>query len=162
MLGFKQFLRERSRTPEQAAKVLSRLSRMHMRKWRAHGGIFSDKINIKEPEQSDRNLAVSGHAWSHAEHLFNNPKKNNVRRLPISSLVATQGHVEYDSKLFLRKQKEDKKPINVVRMPSGKHFVIDGHHRAIEAHAVGDTHIRANVVHWRRLIKHAKHEGELG
>lgn len=149
MLSFKYFVLEmKTRTPEQADKVLTRLARLHTKKDQF------PRIFIKEPDYSDQDIDIIGHADEHAKDFF---KKKFIKKLiPTKSVSMTQSHVNYSAGSLIRKQKDKNRPINVVEMPNGSHAVIDGHHRVIEAIAMGKENIEAKVVNHRYVTKHMK------
>ena len=146
MKTLRKILHEIKRTPEQASKVLSRLSRIQSK--------GKGRIYLKEPDDlTDREIEIAGHAYDYAHHFFR--KNKNIQNVPIKSLVFHQGHVDFSSNYFLHKQKAPLPPINVVKI-DGRHHVIDGHHRVLEQIAMGQVKIPAKVIEAKNVIAHAK------
>lgn len=68
-------------------------------------------------------------------------------KVPLSTLVATQPVVKRNKVLKDVKTKGAFGEYPTILCLSGKNYIVDGHHRATAAWALGMDHMRANILH---------------
>ncbi len=146
MISFKEFIFERVRTVEQAAKLGTYLTKRYDKKY-PDAKLQYKRIGMKDDKTSFGAWQQYHQAASKSPDklIFNKPyiKKKKV---PIKNIRYAQDHVAFDANYATHAKglERDKRPINLIKHKN-KYFVIDGHHRLFNRKLLGHTHIDAKV-----------------
>lgn len=102
----------------------------------AFGG--SDRLRNPQINDPDRNEAVKRYQWGQVWGL-------RVERVKISELIPTQPKIDATNAQKLLGLKVAGRPTVVIH--KGNKYLLDGHHRVVNAALRGDEYIDVDVVH---------------